>query len=73
MQNSVKISVLHVVLLSMTVIGLKNHVTILPPILEVAKRDGWMSVILGLACVIPFLWCMYTYNKTAYNYHKKHL
>jgi len=48
------ISILHVIFLSMTVIGLKNHVTIIPPLLDVAKRDGWASVIIG--AVIIFLW-----------------
>ncbi|MCL1700397.1 endospore germination permease [Lysinibacillus sp. Bpr_S20] len=48
------ISILHVVFLSMTVIGLKNHVTIIPPILHVVGRDGWASVI--MATVIIFFW-----------------
>lgn len=48
------ISILHVIFLSMTVIGLKNHVTIIPPLLDVAKRDGWASVIIG--AVIIFFW-----------------
>lgn len=48
------ISILHVVFLSMTVIGLKNHVTIIPPILDVVGRDGWASVL--LASVIIFFW-----------------
>lgn len=49
-----QISILHVIFLVMTVIGLKNHVTILPPILETAKRDGWASVI--LAAIFILLW-----------------
>ncbi|MGE7910383.1 endospore germination permease [Lysinibacillus xylanilyticus] len=48
------ISILHVVFLSMTVIGLKNHVTIIPPLLNVAGRDGWASVL--MATVIIFFW-----------------
>ncbi|MED3804530.1 endospore germination permease [Lysinibacillus xylanilyticus] len=48
------ISILHVVFLSMTVIGLKNHVTIIPPLLDVVGRDGWASVI--MATVIIFFW-----------------
>ncbi|WP_342440817.1 endospore germination permease [Lysinibacillus sp. FSL K6-0075] len=48
------ISILHVIFLSMTVIGLKNHVTIIPPLLDVAKRDGWLSVL--LAGGIIFFW-----------------
>ncbi|MDF2067867.1 hypothetical protein [Bacillus sp. Cr_A10] len=38
-----QISILHIIFLSMTVIGLKNHVTILPPILQVVGRDGWIK------------------------------
>lgn len=64
MQQTVKISVLHVILLSMTVIGLKNHVTLLPPILEEGGRDGWMSVILAFLYILPFLACMYLYILT---------
>lgn len=50
------ISILHLVLLTMTCVGLKNHVTIIPPILEVAKRDGWISVLLT---IVPFLLWVY--------------
>ncbi|MFF5994473.1 endospore germination permease [Lysinibacillus sp. KU-BSD001] len=55
MNKSVKFSMLHVIFLCMTVIGLKNHVTILPPILEQAKRDGWMSVLIAAGILIPWL------------------
>ncbi len=48
------ISILHVIFLSMTVIGLKNHVTIIPPLLNVVGRDGWASVI--MATGIIFFW-----------------
>ncbi|MEY9977684.1 endospore germination permease [Lysinibacillus sp. RC79] len=48
------ISILHVIFLSMTVIGLKNHVTIIPPLLDVVGRDGWISVI--IAAFIIFFW-----------------
>lgn len=48
------ISILHVIFLSMTVIGLKNHVTIIPPLLDVVGRDGWISVI--MAAFIIFFW-----------------
>lgn len=63
MKNSVKFSLLHIILLSMTVIGLKNHVTILPPILDSAKRDGWMSVILGAVLILPWLFLLSFMNK----------
>ncbi|MFJ6209554.1 endospore germination permease [Lysinibacillus sp. NPDC092081] len=48
------ISILHVIFLSMTVIGLKNHVTIIPPLLDAVGRDGWISVI--MAAFIIFFW-----------------
>lgn len=59
----VKISVLHVILLSMTVIGLKSHVTILPGILEFSKRDGWISVLIALVLVIPWLYFVWRINR----------
>ncbi|MBX8943585.1 MULTISPECIES: GerAB/ArcD/ProY family transporter [Lysinibacillus] len=54
MKSVGSISILHVIFLSMTVIGLKNHVTIIPPLLDVAKRDGWLSVL--FAGGIVFFW-----------------
>lgn len=63
MSQVVKISVLHVILLSMTVIGLKNHVTILPGILEFAKRDGWISVLIALIVVIPWLYIVWRVHR----------
>lgn len=63
MKSGNKISVLHVVLLSMTVIGLKNHVTILPPILEMAGRDGWASVLLGTLAILPWLFLLVYIHK----------
>lgn len=50
-----KISILHVIFLTMTVIGLKNHVTIIPPILRDAGRDGWLSVILATIGLLPWI------------------
>lgn len=50
-----QISILHVLFLVMTCIGLKNHVTILPPILDHVKRDGWASVILAALLILPWL------------------
>lgn len=52
--KSIQISVFHLVLLSMTVIGLKNHVTIIPALLQESGRDGWMSV--GIAAISLFPW-----------------
>lgn len=52
MQGS--ISLLHVILLSMTVIGLKNHVTILPPLLTHVGRNAWASVFVAAFGI--FLW-----------------
>lgn len=64
--NTVRsISILHVIFLTMTVIGLKNHVTIIPPLLQAGGRDSWMSVLLTTAAMLPwlFLW-IYIQNKT---------
>lgn len=55
MQKVGSISILHVILLSMTVIGLKNHVTIIPSLLRSAGRDGWISVFLAAIFMLPWL------------------
>lgn len=60
-----QISILHLILLTMTCIGLKNHVTILPPLLGEVKRDGWMSVILSALIILPWLYIIvYIQKKT---------
>jgi len=59
------ISILHVVFLAMTVIGLKNHVTIMPPLLEIAKRDSWLSVIITSIAMFPWLFLLvYIHRKS---------
>lgn len=50
-----QISILHLILLVMTCIGLKNHVTILPPLLSEVKRDGWMSVLISMLLFLPWI------------------
>ncbi|WP_342512872.1 endospore germination permease [Sporosarcina sp. FSL K6-1522] len=57
------ISMLHVIFLTMTVIGLKNHVTILPPLLKTVGRDGWMSVILATIIILPWLFLLVYIHK----------
>ncbi|MFJ5765622.1 endospore germination permease [Lysinibacillus sp. NPDC093210] len=59
------ISILHVVFLAMTVIGLKNHVTIMPPLLETAERDSWLSVIFTFILMFPWLFLLvYIHRKS---------
>ncbi|MFJ7405592.1 MULTISPECIES: endospore germination permease [unclassified Lysinibacillus] len=59
------ISILHVVFLAMTVIGLKNHVTIMPPLLETTERDSWLSVILTSILMFPWLFLLvYIHRKS---------
>lgn len=65
MKNVGSISILHVVFLAMTVIGLKNHVTIMPPLLEVAERDSWLSVIFTSLIMFPWLFLLvYIHRKS---------
>ena len=60
-----QIGLLHVTFLIMTFIGLKNHVTILPPVLEHVKRDGWASVLLATILTIPWLFLiLFIQNKS---------
>lgn len=63
MKNSGSISVLHVVFLSMTMIGLKNHVTIIPSLLSGAGRDAWMSILLSAIAIFPWLFLLLYIHK----------
>ncbi|WP_042474929.1 GerAB/ArcD/ProY family transporter [Bacillus ndiopicus] len=63
MNSSKTISTLHVILLMMTVIGLKNHVTILPPLIHRAERDAWMSVFWAVIVLIPWLFMIIYLHK----------
>ncbi|MFF2455789.1 endospore germination permease [Peribacillus simplex] len=55
MKKSGKISTVQLSLIMMTAVGLKNHVTILPHLLQAAKRDAWISVLLALGLIL--IWC----------------
>lgn len=63
MKTSGSISILHVIFLSMTVIGLKNHVTIIPWLLEVVGRDGWASVLLATLFMVPWAFLLLYIHK----------
>ncbi|MFP3918648.1 endospore germination permease [Lysinibacillus telephonicus] len=67
-----QISILHVLFLVMTCIGLKNHVTILPPILDHVKRDGWASVILAALLILPWLFLIIYIQKKSNRQPLKH-
>lgn len=65
MKNVGQISILHLILLAMTCIGLKNHVTILPALLETVKRDGWASVLFAIVIILPWLYIiLYIHKQT---------
>lgn len=65
MKKAGSISVLHVIFLSMTMIGLKNHVTIIPSLLNGAGRDAWISVLLSTFALLPWVFLLlYIHTKS---------
>ncbi|KZN99327.1 spore gernimation protein XB [Bacillus badius] len=59
------ITPIQLILLSMTAIGLKNHVFAISPLVEVSGRDAWLAVLFTLLLVllwIPLL--LYIQNQT---------
>ncbi|MBO2535111.1 endospore germination permease [Rummeliibacillus suwonensis] len=65
MKSAGSISILHTLLLVMTFIGLKNHVTIIPSIIKAAGRDGWASVFIGMFAAFIWLFLLvYVHNKS---------
>ncbi|WP_416826340.1 endospore germination permease [Ectobacillus polymachus] len=56
MKNADRITVFQLSFIVMTAIGFKTHVTIIPPLLQTAGRDAWMSVL--FAVVVVSIWCI---------------
>lgn len=52
--NTNKVSALHMILLFTTATGLKNHVIIIPALLNAAGRDAWISVC--IAFLLALVW-----------------
>lgn len=51
---------LKIILLAITAIGLKSHVFAIPPLIQVSKKDSWMSVLLSL--MITLIWILLVIN-----------
>ncbi|MBM7095446.1 endospore germination permease [Bacillus sp. H-16] len=58
-----RINVFHTLALFITSIGLLNHVIILPPLVETAGRDGWISIILANAIALLWVYIIVFINK----------
>ncbi|MHA6258839.1 endospore germination permease [Sporosarcina sp. CAU 1771] len=63
MNKSGSISILHVIFLSMTMIGLKNHVTIIPSLLSGAGRDAWISILVSTFAMVPWVFLLLYIHK----------
>lgn len=62
-QTAGEISIVQMSLLIVTGIGLKDHVTIIPALIQSAGRDGWLSIIISF--IITCIWgllLIYIYN-----------
>ncbi|WP_368505412.1 endospore germination permease [Alkalihalophilus sp. As8PL] len=59
MKSSDSVSLIAVILLTITSVGLFNHVTVIPVLIEAVGRDAWVSVLLAgfvTLCWIPLLY-----------------
>lgn len=65
MKNSESITVFQLTLLGMTAVGFNNHVIVIPPLIQAAGRDSWMSVLIsfGFILIWSFLF-VYIHKKT---------
>jgi len=66
MNKSGSIGILHVIFLSMTMIGLKNHVTIIPSLLSGAGRDAWISILFSVFAILPWVFLLLYIHKKTY-------
>jgi spore germination protein (amino acid permease) len=52
MKHSDSITIFQLTLMVTTFCGIKNHVLLIPPLLQTAGRDGWMSCIVALLFIL---------------------
>ncbi|NMD71456.1 endospore germination permease [Bacillus sp. DNRA2] len=63
MNNANQISIFQIILLIITAVGLKNHVFAIPPLIQTAKKDSWMSVLLALVITLVWIWIILAIHK----------
>lgn len=63
MKHTDSISMLHLMFLAVTVISLKQQVTILGPLLTAAGRDSWLSVLSAILVLFPWIFVLLYINK----------
>jgi spore germination protein (amino acid permease) len=47
----------------MTAVGMKNHVLVLPPLIQTAKKDSWISVLLALFLTLAWICIILSIHK----------
>ena len=52
-----------IILLIITAVGLKNHVFAIPPLIQTAKKDSWMSVLLALGITLIWVFIILAIHK----------
>lgn len=52
-----------IILLIITAAGIKNHVFAIPPLLQVAKKDSWLSVLLALVITLAWVFIILSIHK----------
>src|SRR5690625_2135216 len=63
MKNNETVSIIQIILLMITAIGLKNHVIVIPPLLKEGGRDAWIAVIImSLLFLIWGILLLYIYK-----------
>lgn len=63
MNSSNKISVLQLCTILTMTVGLANHVTVIPLLLQTAKRDAWISVIAAFLFFVVWIWIPFAIAK----------
>lgn len=69
MNFSNKISVLQMSCILMMTVGLANHVTMIPLLLQTAKRDSWLGVAAAFLIFTAWIWIPYAIGKRTNQIH----
>lgn len=63
------VSITHLILICVTVVGLKAHVTIMPQTLEASGRDGWITVLIVYIFILAWSWILIYIHKNTKSQH----
>ncbi|MBD7936432.1 endospore germination permease [Cytobacillus sp. Sa5YUA1] len=61
--NQTKIPIIQLIFIAITNIGLSVHVLLIPPLIQTAGRDAWLSIFIALVITLLWSWLLLTLHR----------